>query len=137
MKLCLYILYILYICSNVSLYLCIWRLEYRYIWVCTHVLICVKNICIIKQNIVVEKQKKQTKTTGDMVACMSALPRGMNISKSINRVFQHRENGLHLNMLGLICIAPTKSYICSIPCKHKLYTTHVHLTWLLLKPGTA
>jgi hypothetical protein len=29
--------------------------------------------------------KKQTKTTGDMVACMSALPRGMNISKSINR----------------------------------------------------
>ena len=51
----------------------------------THVLICVKNICIIKQNIEVKIPKKQTKTTGDMVACMSALPRGMNVSKSINR----------------------------------------------------
>jgi hypothetical protein len=30
-------------------------------------------------------EQKQTKTTADMVSCMSALPRGMNISKSINR----------------------------------------------------
>ena len=30
-------------------------------------------------------KKKKTQTTGDMVSCMSALPRGMNISKSINR----------------------------------------------------
>jgi hypothetical protein len=45
-----------------------------------------ENLCIIKQNIVVEIQnKKQTETTGDMVACMSAFPRGMDISKSVNR----------------------------------------------------
>ena len=31
----------------------------------------------------VEIEKKQM--TGDMVACMSALPRGMNISQIINR----------------------------------------------------
>jgi hypothetical protein len=29
--------------------------------------------------------KKQTKTTGDMVACMSALPSGMNTLTNLNR----------------------------------------------------
>ena len=57
------------------------------IYMGTHICIDMcENICIIKQNIVVEIQKKKPKkTTGDMVACMSAFPRGMNISKSINR----------------------------------------------------